>query len=1396
MKKNQNFLLILLLLVSTSFCLNGQSQAEGYEHEILISFTNTGVSSFGAEETGCLLLNEIPNIDLQVWCVKDTLIHNGNTVIGLDNIIEYFESFDQFVRYAEPNYRLEIFEEPNDTHYDLIWGLPKINASEAWGLSEGSEEVVVAVFDTGIDWAHPDLIDNIWQNLGEDIDGDGTVLEWSESKQRWVFDPGDENGEDDDGNGKADDFVGWNFVEDNNNVSDECENGHGTHVSGILGAIGNNNKGVIGACPNVKLMTIKIFSPSELCRGNVDGATAGLYYAVEMGADISNHSYGTDETTITHREAILSAEEHNHLFIAAAGNFSENSDAYPRYPASYEIPNVISVGASNQNDKITDISNFGEFSVDLFAPGIGIYSTMPADEDYGLNSDGEYDYKEGTSMASPHVAGVAALIKATCEDADYLAIKEAILNSVDVVPGLVDECISDGRLNAFNALNYFEDHNECELDCSEYGLPCDDGNPETNNDTVNEDCICEGSPIIDNCLRPDSLALVAFYKATNGPEWSSSWDLSEPVSEWFGVTLSEDGCNVICIDLDGAEGCQFTKGGAGNGLEGTIPVEISELSRLKSLFLGNNVNLTGSIPSELGNLSKLEDLFLTNNSLSGVIPSELGSLGSLICLNLSYNELSGKIPDGLENLFNLEKIYLNSNNLEGCYPELCKVVLGDFDFSDNPAMANGGSDDGFIKFCNGIGPCRCKRYVLFLGPNRYTCGMSVRLTTNVPNAESTTWIYNGEIVGSEETIEVYLPGIYTVTVTNKCGDEFTNSIEVIEANGCVWPGDANYDGFVDIYDGIPMQRDRMLGMNGAARKNATTDWIGQPYDEDESWDRDSFFEVNDIHSDANGDGKLNDDDHDVIKLNYGKRHKDQALSRPALPNGFMVTQELANQELAMASSDSSDDDKFVFNLILKQDDINALGVGCKINLGENKVKHAEFVYNSDFFGDNKPFYHFDKENNNLDIAIAIAKEDRFVKGGGIIGKVEVIYEENIESFKLEDIKMKEVVLVDEKEQTFKLNGGASDYSSMVDINYIELKAGWNLISFDIIPYDLSLKSVFRNLKSNNLEQVVAYNNGAFVFDPNIDDVFNTMDEYMPGLGYWVKVKEDDFLALPGFVPQELRPGKLNLGWNLIGFQSEETCLARLYFEELGAADNPVQATTSRGENIVYDPLRDWDSSFNALEKGNGMWLKTEKSMNGGSDEIDNSTNVFEFIYGECNLPKGEKIIVKDSNGLARGSFTVLDGRKFKTNAVYGDDPRTVDLMEGIPIGSSISFSWRNQVLEDVHVFNGDMGFEYLKLEFSLEEEDINLPETLEVNLFPNPVVNEVVFNVNFFNPTEEATVDIYNFSGSVIFSFKENIKGAVIGEFRYDLSDLPLGRYLYKVSNKEYSYSNSFIKID
>ncbi|MFQ6116382.1 MAG: S8 family peptidase, partial [bacterium] len=327
------------------------------------------------------------------------------------------------IKYAEPNYIVYADLIPRDPRFRELWGLRNtgqtggrrdadIDAEKAWNITVGSEEIVVASIDTGVDYNHEDLAANMWTNPGEIPD----------------------NGIDDDGNGFVDDVYGWDFYNNDNDPMDD--NGHGTHTSGTIGAVGNNRTGVVGVCWKVKIMALKFLSAEG--SGTIADAVKCLFYAKNMGARLSNNSWGSDRFSWLLRHAIRKSP----LFIASAGNDNQNTDVNPHYPSSYRLRNIISVAATEHNDERAWFSNYGRRTVDLGAPGDNILSTLPGD-DYGR--------KSGTSMAAPHVAGVAALIMGIFDRSD-LEVKWFILRTVDRLPDLRGKVLTGGRLNAKRAL--------------------------------------------------------------------------------------------------------------------------------------------------------------------------------------------------------------------------------------------------------------------------------------------------------------------------------------------------------------------------------------------------------------------------------------------------------------------------------------------------------------------------------------------------------------------------------------------------------------------------------------------------------------------------------------------------------------------------------------------------------------------------------------------------------------------------------------------------------------------------------------------------------------------------------------------------------------------------------
>lgn len=325
---------------------------------------------------------------------------------------------DPNVVYAEPNYVYRRFIEPNDPQFSQLYGMTITDSPAAWDIQTGSKSVIVGVVDTGVDWDHQDLADNIWTNTAE-IPNNNT---------------------DDDGNGFVDDVRGWDFANNDNNPDDD--NDHGSHVSGTIGAVGDNGTGVVGVNWQVSIMALKFLGGDG--SGSLDNAIGCILYGVNNGAKVLSNSWGGGGRAQSLEDAIQFANDNGVLFVAAAGNDSRNNDSFPSYPASYEVPNVISVAASTSSDNLASFSNTGRNTVHLAAPGENIRSTTRGDT---------YNTFSGTSMATPHVSGAAALIWAQFPGLSMAQIKMRILGGVDRVASFSDATSTGGRLNVNNSLS-------------------------------------------------------------------------------------------------------------------------------------------------------------------------------------------------------------------------------------------------------------------------------------------------------------------------------------------------------------------------------------------------------------------------------------------------------------------------------------------------------------------------------------------------------------------------------------------------------------------------------------------------------------------------------------------------------------------------------------------------------------------------------------------------------------------------------------------------------------------------------------------------------------------------------------------------------------------------------
>lgn len=378
-----------------------------------------------------------------------------HTAKSSQNLIAAIEA-DSNVEYAEPNFIYSIVEpqkslsmpgpmkpasydslnySPNDPQFSQLWGLintgsnepggrspgqqgADIDAARAWDLTLGSKQVKIAVIDTGIDYNHPDLVDNMWTNMAE---------------------KNGQPGVDDDGNGYVDDIHGYDFA---NNDGDPMDgHSHGTHCAGTIGAVHNNGIGVAGVMADVSLVGLKFLTDSG--SGATANAIKAIDYATKIGVDIMSNSWGGGGRSQALEDAIKRARDAGILFTAAAGNSGTDNDSRPHYPSNYDVENVISVAAHTAGDSLASFSCYGKRTVHIAAPGHNILSTT---------KNGGYSVFSGTSMATPHVSGALGLLIAREGRLDVSAARERLMATSVPVNTYRRKVIKGGRLNAYNLL--------------------------------------------------------------------------------------------------------------------------------------------------------------------------------------------------------------------------------------------------------------------------------------------------------------------------------------------------------------------------------------------------------------------------------------------------------------------------------------------------------------------------------------------------------------------------------------------------------------------------------------------------------------------------------------------------------------------------------------------------------------------------------------------------------------------------------------------------------------------------------------------------------------------------------------------------------------------------------
>ena len=444
--KKSIWTLFVVLIFSTKLLFQQAIGAVEYiPGEVIVKFKSGHSKSFLANKSAEFYDSRLMQLSAGEFGVLK--VKNKSSIESIIRVL----SDEPAIEYAEPNYlyrainqRLDISDilaGTSDPKYSKLWGLKNtgrnepqssggnssstgiadadINAERAWSLSKGDKNIVIAVIDTGVDYEHEDLSNNIWVNQVE-LNGAPGV--------------------DDDGNGYIDDIHGYDFANKDGDPMDG--NGHGTHVAGTIAAEHNNGVGIAGVMAQASIMGIKFLSDQG--SGSSADAIAAIDYATKMNVDIMSNSWGGGGFSQALEDAIAAASAKGIIFTAAAGNSSTDNNNIPHYPSNYDIDNVISVAAHNYSDELASFSCYGSNTVHVAAPGRNILSTTPKNT---------YDVYSGTSMATPHVTGVVGLYLAYNGKTDPARLRKELMDSSIYARSYGRRLISGGRVDAYNFLN-------------------------------------------------------------------------------------------------------------------------------------------------------------------------------------------------------------------------------------------------------------------------------------------------------------------------------------------------------------------------------------------------------------------------------------------------------------------------------------------------------------------------------------------------------------------------------------------------------------------------------------------------------------------------------------------------------------------------------------------------------------------------------------------------------------------------------------------------------------------------------------------------------------------------------------------------------------------------------